>query len=301
MRLWVQGLILFLFVSLAGAGTSPEYFYKNKFPGHTCVPLSFYISTQLGSEESKGFWSAVSGASDEEKFANFLDECTYHSNPTLREVKRSKKETAVKIRKELKVSDEQALFDFFDSWSDSDLWSELNGFLPIYSTVQNSGMWLDDLLSVIQKMNPAYVKQLKLETEEFSIGKQRATPSYARLYFLKKSLELSLANSFYPVIAWNNLYRDSKLEAWQRWGGHAVTVTSVDEVERSVFDTRLNFTYIDNEDGQEHKAYFYVLGEESLQETDEIDPKAINQIHVSMNMPKPNRLYTMNAAIVSKL
>ncbi len=297
----MQGFLLFLIVSLAGAGSSPEYFYKNKFPGYTCVPLSFYISTQLGTEKSKGFWKTVKGANDEEKFENFLDECTYHSNPSLREVKKTKIQTNAKIQKDFKLSDQEALFDFFNSWSDSELWRELNGFLPMYSTVQNSGMWLDDLLSVIQKMNPEYVKDLKLETEEFSMGKQLATPSYARLYFLKKSLERSLQNSFFPVIAWNNLYRDSKLQAWQRWGGHAVTITSIDEVERSVFDTRLNFTYIDNEDGLEYKAFFYVLGEETLKETDEFDPKAFNQIHVSMSTPKINRLYTLNAVIVSKL
>lgn len=294
MSLWVRGFLLILFCSFANANPPASFFHKDKFPGHTCVPLSFYISTKLAPKGAKSFWSSVEGATEEEKFNKFLDECTYESNPTLK----LRDDLLAQKKSKASLEDDILIYDFFQSWGESKLWGSFSSFLPIYRTVQNNGMWLDALLRVIQKLNPHYVEELKLSYEDFSPNTQPEVTPAARLALLKQTLEKSFSNSFFPLITWNNLYRDSEHEVWQRWGGHAVTLTSIDELDCDASETRLKFTYIDNEDGLEYDGFFYVTGEEAL---GEIDTQAVNQIHVWTESLKPNRLFTLNGIIASKL
>lgn len=291
----VQGFCFFLLFSVLSWADAPDYFYKNKFPGSTCVPLSFYISTAIGSHENKSFWDGVAGANNEEKFENFLDECTRKYNPNYKLPQKSPLRLPA-------TENEKVFFDFVEEWSDSPLTGTFTSFLPIFQTVQNNGMWLKDLLDIIKKMNAAYAEKLKLAYEEYSTAHQGGIPAYAQLYYLREKISRSLNNSFAPVITWDNLSRDSKLSNWTRDGGHAVTLTAIDtKVERGIYDSRLKFKYIDNEDGIEHEGYFYLNSDESASELEEINPLANNRIHVSINYLKSNRLFTLNGILFSKL
>ncbi|MEZ4814497.1 MAG: hypothetical protein R3A80_04735 [Bdellovibrionota bacterium] len=291
MRIWVQLFMysfwLFLVLAAGPSFADSSFFYKDKFPGSTCVPLSFYISTQLGADDAKGFWSQVEGATQEEKFDKFLNECSDFYRP-------AKKSGG--FFKDENTTDLQGLFD---AWEDYDILRWMGGFAPIFVSVEKNGMWLEDLLKVIRKLNPHYVNEMKLEYRGEASFDEKGVPPNVRLYYLRKKLERSLRNKFSPVVTWNNLSRNSSTSAWTRSGGHATTLVALDDTNGDAYDSRLGFIYIDNEDGKEHHAYFYMLGDEERSDLEEIDYRQLGRIHVSNGYTAKNKLFTLNGALVS--
>jgi hypothetical protein len=221
--------VLFLQVCFSSLLFSQEYFYKNKFPGSTCAPLSFYISTQVGNETTKKFWDGVEGQTSEEKFKAFLDECSALYNPDIKP-----------HSKKLPLIVPEEFLPFLDFYLE---------MLPFDLNVAVRGMTLEDLKSVIESLNPDFASKIKLTYEDYK---------NASLEKIQQSFSKSLNHSFSPVIMWSNSHLDEG--ALVRDFGHAVTVVGVDSKPQS---NGLNFKFIDNEDGQRKNARFVLQKDDS--------------------------------------
>ncbi len=251
-------LAVFFCVSLQASST---YFYKNKFPGLTCVPLSFYISTFFGSQEYKGFWDSVRGDTFEQKFEGFLKASNYFRIIDSDDADDSEVHLA-------------SLFYNILHGTPQEL--EQAKVTPVEFTVVGGGMSIRGLYELLNTMNPNLLTKMKIEhrdyryLSEFNKWSRPGNDEVLNLESLKLKLSESIKNGVPPVIGitkkvWGppNIFTTNPFEyEWISQFSHALTLVHVDseiDPQRNSFEVE----YIENEDGQRKKAYFYVHNKQS--------------------------------------
>ncbi len=260
---WCRLLLFSAFFSLLSIAEESLFFYKNKFPGGTCVPLSFYISTQVGNEETRAFWDKIKGITLEDKFAYFLNSCQSF------------------------YKDYAASKTFFESSYGSEASDDQ---LP-------GGMWVSDLFAIIQNSNFEFSEKIKLRYLRLSSQNKNHFYITDELEQLRLLIKKSLDNSFAPIVAWNNLRWAPRRRYWRRNGGHGITVTWVDRV--NVEKQTLSFQYIDNEDGLSKKGIFYGVNPNTEGPHYEIDSSRKHEVHVWHEGQRNNWLNTVQEILVS--
>ncbi len=286
-------LIRNIFICLAAFSclhlqAADTYFYKNKFPGLTCVPLSFYISTYFGSNEYKSFWDSVQGGNLEKKFEGFLNASNYFRI----------------IDSETAEDDVRAASMFYKILHGTDVERDHVKIAPVESTVIGRGMSIRGLYELLNNLNSDLLSKLNLKLWDYrylSDFDKLANPKndeVLSLESLKEKLTHSINNGVPPVIGitkkvWGspNVFTTNPFDfEWIPQYSHALTLVHVDseiDPEKNSFEVE----YIENEDGQRKKAYFYVYDKKSPVQLPHDYTKPLQTIYFRGQDNKSKKLY----------
>ena len=200
----------------------------------TCVPLSFYISSQFGSEEYKTFWKQIDGSSDEEKFGSFL--------------------------KQLEESDNDFGFGG-EVYKNNPLFTSTDeiffGSASSKHSIAENGMMMQSLFESITEKDPLLSERLNLNFVDFD-DDYSIQPNVQDLH---QKLLFSVKNGVPPILGWRKLQYQAHpvvgVHTWIESYSHAITIINVSEQSNSVTDNYFYADYIDNQDGLQKKAIIY--------------------------------------------